>query len=1382
MSHPSSSSQPLITTKRKRSIEFNDDPEKVRNMIKRREKYARLFDDRVRNNPDSYLGFTEREVRNAYNRTFVDIEYRPLTPTSDLILFMNSIHDYLKDKLLNAFLTSSHAAVTCSFKVWAEFTAATDPRKHLNTEIKTGLYDIFNYRDLQRTIKGILGDILERIDNIQYGRSDWVLENLNKAELQFQFKRPSVGARGGGIARLLRANGRSYIKLPAWVEKKRCAINIDNNDDFCFRYAMECLALLKRGGVLPSNSTRTSKYRDLTSFNYSNLQFPVTLFDLERFEHDNRLQNIAINVFTVGKDKNDVGAIHCSTNIDGNHFDFLLISNDDDDITTNAHWIPITDLGRLLMTTTISNKHGKRVFCRRCCRDFVTQQQLTTHMEDCILHKNPGRAILPTHFESTKSFIATNKMDFNRFVTYADFEAFNMYLDHDSGESKSEQIRVTEHVGASFAFHTVCKGYPEFNNTYLTTYDEPEITSRQLIGKRFINAIEAERDRVNSIFKRHFSYPRDDSQTHSDHDNDTLCCICKLNLRRGTMPHWSTTLYKVITEYSSEAEYRKLRYQLKNKDEIPDDILEKLYNQNCKPDLAWDASKSNDNIIGWAHWGCNRRRPGQPDFRFRLKVMFHNFSKYDSHFILKALNPQCNEWNMKFSGIPSSGDQFMSFSFRNITFIDSFRFINSSLDELINKLRKDGKSLFKNFNSYSAFQNLDDDTYNLLLQKGEFPYEFFSHPSVFQHTCLPILPLWFSKLKNKHISEDDYNRALLVWDRMKCRTFKDYHDLYLIRDVLLLADVFENFRDIVMTQDHLDPTHYVSLPGLAYDSALKYAGIREDCGSQRYFQIELLQDFQEEMYQFLEGSIRGGVSMCPGRYSKANHKYLADYDPTKEDSYIFYLDANNLYGYAMCQQLPIGQFQWLKPSQLVSFDLMSKERDSCIGYILEIDAYFPECDANNHDGEKIIGCHCCHDLLRDFPPAPVNQIVTDEMISPFSKSMNERYKVKHDRTTTKLLCTLEPRIKYRVHYTVLQTYVKLGMKITKIHRILKFAQNPFMERYITFNTEERAKAKTEFEKDFYKLKNNAVYGKFIQNNRKFQDVKVLPKFDPQNKKTYSYGLTDWRIINENFVLGYFNRGKVRLDSAIAVGSVILDHAKDLMYSFFFNVMKSYYKKQLRLLFTDTDSLCVEIKHHDPMKDMYDRGVLTEWFDLALYPKNDSYYGRHYQNDKNNTVIGKMKDEMVKAGCVYITEVVALRSKMYSIMKNDGKQKKTAKGVQGASKDLLSHELYMKCLRQDDNFDVEAQKVPAVSIQSTNNVLHLIESTKISLSPCDSKLYLLDNITTYPFGYYAINDMQRVSRTIINEPDCDCVLSDNECEHSNEGEGGWIEVDIRHSDN
>ena len=178
--------------------------------------------------------------------------------------------------------------------------------------------------------------------------------------------------------------------------------------------------------------------------------------------------------------------------------------------------------------------------------------------------------------------------------------------------------------------------------------------------------------------------------------------------------------------------------------------------------------------------------------------------------------------------------------------------------------------------------------------------------SKFNDTELPEREEFYSLLTDNNISEDDYSRAKDVWNTFNLKNMGEYHDLYLKTDILLLTDVFENFRKTCLTYYKLDPLHYITSPGLSWDAMLKMTKIN----------LELITDI--DMQLFIEKGLRGGISTITHRHAKANNKYMKNYDPDKPSSYIMYLDANNLYGWAMSQPLPYRNFKWVNQARINS--------------------------------------------------------------------------------------------------------------------------------------------------------------------------------------------------------------------------------------------------------------------------------------------------------------------------------------------------------------------------------------------------------------------------------------------------------------------------------
>ena len=282
----------------------------------------------------------------------------------------------------------------------------------------------------------------------------------------------------------------------------------------------------------------------------------------------------------------------------------------------------------------------------------------------------------------------------------------------------------------------------------------------------------------------------------------------------------------------------------------------------------------------------------------------------------------------------------------------------------------------------------------------------------------------------------------------------DDHDHYLKKDVLLLADVFEKFISACLKYYKLDPCHYFSAPGLSWDAILKMTGVK----------LERISDIDK--YLFIEKGTRGGISYIAKRYAKANNKCMRDYDSNKQSTFITYLYKNNLYGWPMSEYLPYSEFEWLK--NVDSFDVMSIDKKNDVGYILEVDLKYP---------------NELHELHNDYPLAPEELTVTNDILSNYCKSIVDKYDIKLG-DVKKLIPNLGNKTNYVVHYKNLQLYLSLGMKLTKMQRVLKFKQSDWMKKYIDCNTKKRMCATNDFKKYFFKLMINSVYGKTMENLRK----------------------------------------------------------------------------------------------------------------------------------------------------------------------------------------------------------------------------------------------------------------------------------------------------------
>ena len=352
---------------------------------------------------------------------------------------------------------------------------------------------------------------------------------------------------------------------------------------------------------------------------------------------------------------------------------------------------------------------------------------------------------------------------------------------------------------------------------------------------------------------------------------------------------------------------------------------------------------------------------------------------------------------------------------------------------------------------------------------------------------------------------------------------------------------------------------------------------------------------------------------------------MENYNPKEKSIYIKYLDANNLYGWAMSQPLPTGDFKWMSNQKLMNW-----REHPCI---LEVDLEYPT---------KL------HDLHNEYPLAPERLMINK---------------------VEKLVPNLQDKTKYVIHHETLKLYERQGLKITKIHRGITFKESKWLEKYISLNTDLRTAAKNDFEKDFFKLMNNSVFGKTMENIRNRQDIKLVTTPEQAAKLINRPNYKKRTIFSEDLAAIHMGKTELVFNKPIYVGMSILDLSKNLMYEFHYDYIKPKYGEKIQLLMTDTDSLIYEIETDDFYKDI-ENDIKTK-FDTSAYPADH----KGVKLRTNKKVIGMMKDETAGQE---IAEYVGLRSKLYSNKMDDGKAEKRCKGIKkSVVKNTITHDDY-KC--------------------------------------------------------------------------------------------------------
>lgn len=675
----------------------------------------------------------------------------------------------------------------------------------------------------------------------------------------------------------------------------------------------------------------------------------------------------------------------------------------------------------------------------------------------------------------------------------------------------------------------------------------------------------------------------------------------------------------------------------------------------------------------------------------KVVVFFHGLSNYDSHFIIQELHKYNDK---KIQIIPRSAEKFLSFEINDLVFKDSYMFLSEKLETLAKNLRDKGEENFTYLQKYVS----DPDCQKLLFQKGFFPYTYLSSLSKLEETKLPPANAFFNDLSQTHIKSSDYEFAQKVWSKFNCQNLGDYLKVYLFADLILLADVFENFRENCLNDYQLDPVHYFSSAHFTMDAFLRFSKKT----------IELIRDVN--MYLLFKKLVKGGLSMVSKRFAEASNKYITPNLPVPESRYLLYLDANNLYGFAMKQPLPCADFKWCQVTPALISEILNLSSDSTKGYILEVDLLYPS---------KL---HSFHD---DFPLAPEKGQIEFSDLSPFAQNLCLKQSAKTSLNVNKLVTTLRNKERYVVYHKNLQLYLQLGLQLGTVHKIIEFTQEPIMKDYIDFNSAKRAASTNNFDSNFYKFLSNSLYGKTMERPDNKSQMKLINNIDEYENYVSRLNFKQGKVIHENLVSLELKYPSFTITKPFFIGAVILELAKYHMYHFHYNVMKKHFGDKIQLLYTDTDSLLYEIHCEDVYDELQEIQQKDAVFDFSNYPKSHRLY-----DASGKKVPGLFKDET--AGTPPLA-FVGLRSKMYAI-KMPASEIKHAKGVKKVVIDKsLCFEDFKSCLFNSDSLEHDFH-----SIRSEGHHVFTSHQFKKTLSSFDDKRWLKDEIHSLAYGHHDIN--------------------------------------------
>ncbi len=668
--------------------------------------------------------------------------------------------------------------------------------------------------------------------------------------------------------------GGTYLPLPEELEPiKHLILNVrSDQDNNCFAYCV----IASCNPEIRFNRTRPSTYYPYLDRGeiVGNYEAPMPLHSIPRFESANNV-SICVYIFENGS----LVPAYVTKNVQCERaVDLLLLSDG-----MRYHYAHIINLSALLKHLGTSNRTRARAYaCRRCLHLSWRQESAETHRRDCFLSDNadslqitmpkPGTMLSFTDFRSRARL---------PIIVVFDLEAIAKPMDTCLNvPTISSTTRVEQQECCSYCFAIIEVGNEKPLRVVLRR--EKDCLNQFLREMREL-ALE-----VYKINQRHrlFTGNPPDSALFS------VCWICERPF-------------------------------------------------NADDEKVLDHCHYSGDFLGFAHSQCNVNRKVS-NF---VPVIAHNLSGYDLHHICQYLS--AIDKADRISVIPSTDETYISLNiavkvseyfdttrrkmcnvYQNLRFLDSFRFMTASLQTLVEYLPPSKFSLIENYFKASGKEAfMIPSNLMLLKKKGVYPYSYIDSFDKFNEQKLPPFELWHDRLTSSiSVTSDQYRHAETVFETFGCKSIGDFHDLYLLSDTLLLACVFEEFRNVCYDVYGLDPAYYFSASNLSLQAFLKTTNAK----------VELLSE--RDHLSMVEKMTRGGISsIYQSRLVTANNRYCPDYDENKDTTYLLFLDANSLYGTVMEQFcLPVGDFQFVEKSL---DDILGTPDDSEFGYLVECELY-----------------------------------------------------------------------------------------------------------------------------------------------------------------------------------------------------------------------------------------------------------------------------------------------------------------------------------------------------------------------------------------------------------------------------------------------------------
>ena len=1025
-------------------------------------------------------------------------------------------------------------------------------------------------------------------------------------------------------------NPRDDLKIPYG---KEFLIDVDAMDELCFANAF-AQHFLEDG----NRSLASTQDWICSNLKLDGIPFPMDLQKIAMFERRHASLETGINVFMVEGKK--CYPVHKSVRKSVTNCANILLVPYIHNKEKAYHYVYIKDLDSFLsryQSQLGTKRNDDKKHCVNCLSAFSSSESLEEHQLICL--KNEAQLITIPEEGKKLKFRNHLKSFGHEFIGFADFES-----------------RLVPYERRN---NVKCQNCQELGDISLCKH-ETSVLNEQVATCYSLVFVDREK---NIVFQR----------TEVAEDAMPLFFKALEDAQELLLPQLQAAKSQMVWLDEDEVRYKTATVCHICKE--PFESVRDKVKDHCHRSGKW---------LGAAHYQCN------VDRRVKTKLLcyMHNFSGYDSHFVMKHyMELQGREKRVK--GLAMNGQKFRTVTLGKVEFVDSLHLLDASLSELVNDLVEENHPF--PILKASGIYNTEQQRELLIRSKGVYPYEYITSFETLSEKQLPPRENFFSVLRDDGISEEDYEHALKTFKAFKCKDLGDYTRLYCHLDTLQLAEIMLEFMSEVEKDFELCSTNYISLPQLSFDAMLKSTGV----------ELDYIPD--QEMTLLFENSIRGGVSYVNSRLV----------DVAKEGGIIEYYDANNLYGKAQMEYLPMGNYRWLSEKeieeQFQNLDaLMKKSKNDPKGWVLEVDLHYPKKlrKTKKHQNMPLAPEH-----LEIFH-CDLSQYSKECLAATTGKKNNKRYH------SSKLCGTFYDKKRYLVHYRNLQFYLKHGLKLEKIHRVIEFDQGAFSKPYIEFTAKKRATTKSNFKKRMAKLLANANFGKWLQNVRKYVDVKICTREAIVTKYINSPRYIESRQIGEDLTAVFLKKKKVVMDRKYSIGFTILEISKLIMYEYWYEtIVPRFGEENVDILLSDTDSFVLHIRNHTREQA---KEKMSDVMDYSNLSKGDPFY-----DASRAKVPGYLKSETPTSE---IVECVALKSKCYALrsrplspssLSGEEEVEKKCKGITKSRVKKLKIDSYRECIER-----MAVIKTRIARLQSKNHNVQTITQNKVSLSSFCDKRYLL----------------------------------------------------------